>query len=145
MPNQTSRRKFFTATAASASTFMILKSGSARTYAANEKLNIAAIGVGGRGASNLRAVESENLVALCDVDSKRAAGSFKRFPDAKRFKDYRAMLSELESSVDAVIVATPDHQHFHASMAAIRLGKHVYCEKPLTHSIWEARQLTLAA
>lgn len=141
----THRRKFLKAAGASAATFMILRSGSARTYAANEKLNIAAIGAGGQAAGDIRQVDSENIIALCDVDWNRAAGSFQRYPNAKRFRDYRVMLAELASKVDAVIVATPDHHHFHASMAAIKLGKHVYCEKPLTHSVWEARTLTEAA
>ena len=145
MAPSTSRRKLLKLAATSAAAFTILKSGSARTYAANEKLNIAAIGAGGRAASDIRQVDSQNIVALCDVDWARAAASFKAYPNAKRFKDYRAMLSELESTIDAVIVATPDHHHFHASMAAIHAGKHVYCEKPLTHSIWEARELTTAA
>ena len=144
MVRQPTRRQFGRA-AGIAGAFSILKAGSARTYAANEKLNIAAIGVGGRGAADIRQVSSENIVALCDVDSKRAAGSFRAFPDARKFVDYRVMLAEMETKIDAVVVATPDHHHFSASMAAIRLGKHVYCEKPLTHSIWEARQLTLAA
>ena len=124
---------------------MILQSGSARTYAANEKLNIASIGAGGKAAGDIGEVASENIVALCDVDQNRASGSFNRFPKAKRFVDYRRMLDELDCEIDAVIVATPDHHHFHASMAAIRQGKHVYCEKPLTHSVWEARTLTEAA
>lgn len=139
------RRTFLQAAGATASTFMILKSGSARTYAANEKLNIASIGAGGRAAGDIQAVASENIVALCDVDQNRAAAMFNKFPQAKQFKDYRLMLQELEPQIDAVIVGTPDHHHFPASMAAIRLGKHVYCEKPLTHSVWEARQLTAAA
>jgi predicted dehydrogenase len=71
--------------------------------------------------------------------------AFEKYPNVKRYKDYRAMWSEIESKIDAVIVSTPDHHHFHASMVAIRLGKHVYCEKPLTHSVWEARELTKAA
>ena len=124
---------------------MILQAGSARTYAANEKLNIAGIGAGGQAAGDIRKVDSQNIVALCDVDWNRASGSLKRYPNAKRYNDYRLMLSDLESQIDAVIVATPDHHHFHASMAAIKMGKHVYCEKPLTHSIWEARELTQAA
>ncbi|WP_153556161.1 Gfo/Idh/MocA family protein [Roseimaritima sediminicola] len=139
------RRNFLQAAGAATSTFMILKSGSARTYAANEKLNIASIGAGGRAAGDIQAVASENIVALCDVDQNRAAAMFNKFPQAKRFKDYRVMLEELEPQIDAVIVGTPDHHHFPASMAAIRRGKHVYCEKPLTHSVWEARQLTEAA
>ncbi len=139
------RRNFLQAAGATASTFMILKSGSARTYAANEKLNIAAIGAGGRATADIQEVASQNIVALCDVDQNRASAMFQRFPEAKKFKDYRVMLQELEPQIDAVIVGTPDHHHFPASMAAIRLGKHVYCEKPLTHSVWEARELTAAA
>jgi hypothetical protein len=108
------------------------------------KLNIAGIGVGGQGASDLGNFTSENIVALCDVDWRHAAGTFKRFPDAKRHKDFRKMLEE-QKDIDAVIVATPDHVHALASMMAIRLGKHVYCEKPLTHSVWEARKVAEAA
>lgn len=145
MNNTPNRRSFLQTAGAAAATFTILKAGSARTYAANEKLNIASIGAGGRAAGDIQAVASQNIVALCDVDESRAAGMFNRFPNARRFKDYRVMLQEMESKIDAVIVGTPDHHHFHASMAAIRLGKHVYCEKPLTHSVWEARELTLAA
>lgn len=110
----------------------------------NEKLNIAAIGCAGQGGSDINGVASENIVALCDVDWNHAAGTFKKFPKAKQYKDFRKMLDE-EKNIDAVIVATPDHMHAFASLAAIKLGKHVYCEKPLTHSVWEARQITLAA
>ncbi|MDF1824136.1 MAG: Gfo/Idh/MocA family oxidoreductase [Verrucomicrobiales bacterium] len=125
---------------------MILQAGSARTYAANEKLNIASIGAGGRAASDISEVAAtENIVALADVDWQRSAPMLKLHSGAKRFKDYRVMLEELDSEIDAVIVATPDHHHFHASMAAIKRGKPVYCEKPLTHSVWEARELTNAA
>jgi predicted dehydrogenase len=145
MPLSDSRRNFLKVAGVSAAALTILPAGSARTYAANEKLNIACIGAGGRAGSNLRQSESQNIVALCDVDWQRAAGSFARYPNARRYKDYRVMLSELDSQIDAVIVSTPDHHHFHASMTAIRYGKHVYCEKPLTHSIWEARELTRAA
>lgn len=145
MLSPTNRRTFLRTASTSVATFTILQAGSARTYAANEKLNIAAVGAGGQAAGDIRKVDSQNIVALCDVDAQRAAGSFERYPKAKRFKDYRKMLPELESEIDAVVVATPDHHHFHASMLAIRLGKHVYCEKPLTHSMWEARELTKAA
>ena len=144
-PTRNNRRDFLKAVGSAATTFTILQAGSARTYAANEKLNIASVGAGGQAGGDIRSVDSQNIVALCDVDWERAAGSFDRYPSAKRFTDYRVMLPEMESKIDAVIVATPDHHHFHASMAAIRLGKHVYCEKPLTHSIWEARELTEAA
>ena len=144
------RRDFLKSAGSTVATFTILQAGSVRTYAANEKLNIACIGAGGRGAINIRDTATENVVALCDVDFDRVAESFAKhpglkIPSAKRYKDYRVMLAEMESKIDAVIVSTPDHSHFHASMAAIRRGKHVYCEKPLTHSIWEARELTKAA
>jgi predicted dehydrogenase len=145
MKTTSDRRRFLQTAGVTAGTFTILNASSARAFAANEKLNIASIGAGGQAASDIRSVASENIVALCDVDQNRAAGSFNKFPKAKRFKDYRVMLHEMESQIDAVIVGTPDHHHFHASMAAIELGKHVYCEKPLTHSVWEARELTLAA
>jgi predicted dehydrogenase len=110
----------------------------------NDKLNIAGIGVGGQGGGDISNVSSENIVALCDVDDARAADTFKKFPNAKRYKDFRAML-EKEKHIDAVVVATPDHTHAVAAMMAVKMGKHVYCEKPLTHTIYEARKLTEAA
>jgi predicted dehydrogenase len=106
----------------------------------SEKLNLAGIGVAGQGGSDLNQLSSENIVALCDVDWAHAAGTFQRFPDAKKFKDFRKMLDEV-TGIDAVVVATPDHVHAVASAAAMRRGKHVYCEKPLTHSVAEARKL----
>lgn len=110
----------------------------------NNKLNIAGIGIGGQGAWDLQEVSSENIVALCDVDSSYAAKTFAAYPNAKRYKDFRTML-EKEKSIDAVVVATPDHTHAIVSMAAIRHGKHVYCEKPLTRTVKEARGLAEAA
>ncbi len=139
------RRQFLRTTGTAAAAFTILRAGSARTYAANEKLNIASVGAGGQAGGDINAMASQNIVALCDVDWNHAAGSFRRYPQAKQFKDYRKMLDQMEAEIDAVIVATPDHHHFHASLAAIRRGKHVYCEKPLTHSVWEARALAEAA
>jgi len=139
------RRKFLKSSGASVAAFTILQAGSARTYAANEKLNIAAIAAGGKAVSGIAGLASENFVALADVDWARAAGTFRKYPKAPRFKDYREMLDKHGKEIDAVIISTPDHHHFHASMTAIRMGKHVYCEKPLTHSIWEARTLTEAA
>ena len=112
----------------------------------SEKLNLAAIGVGGQGASDLDALApGNNVVALCDVDERRAANTFKKFPDARRYKDFRKMFDELGKSIDGVLVATPDHFHAVAAMAAIKHGKHVYCEKPLAHSIHEVRSLMKAA
>jgi predicted dehydrogenase len=110
----------------------------------SEKVNIAGIGVAGQGASDLGNFTDQNIVALCDVDWRHAAGTFKKFPNAKQYKDYRRMLDE-QKDIDAVVVATPDHVHAFASMRALKLGKHVYCEKPLTHSVWEARQIGEAA
>ena len=112
----------------------------------SDKLNLAAIGVGGMGAADLDAIApGNNIVALCDVDTRRAGGTFKKFPEAKQFRDFRKMFDALEKDIDAVLVATPDHCHAVAAMAAIRRGKHVYCEKPLAHSIFEVRQLMRAA
>jgi predicted dehydrogenase len=110
----------------------------------SDKLHIAGIGVGGMGAANLRELESENIVALCDVDLNYAAGTIKRYPGAKVYTDYRVML-EKKKEIDAVVIATPDHTHAVITMAAIAAGKHVYTQKPLTHDAWEARQLALAA
>lgn len=110
----------------------------------SEKLNIAAIGIGGQGQSDLDGLKGHNIVALCDVDWDYAAPTFKKHPAAKRYKDFREMFDK-ENSIDAVLVATPDHIHAVASMAAIRRGKHVYCQKPLTRTVFEARQLATAA
>ncbi|MBL7038548.1 MAG: Gfo/Idh/MocA family oxidoreductase [Pirellulaceae bacterium] len=134
------RRRFLATAASSGAGLLLLGSGhSARGYQANEKLNIAVIGAGGRGGSNLREVASENIVALCDVDERRAGSSFKRYPDAKKYADYRELLDEMETQIDAVVVSTPNHVHAPASVTAMRMGKHAYCEKPLSHSIYEAR------
>jgi predicted dehydrogenase len=118
--------------------------GGAGFKAPSEKLNIAGVGVGGMGAANLRACEGENIVALCDVDAVYAAKTFKKYPQAKVHRDFRKMLEE-QKDIDAVIVATPDHTHAVVAMTAMNLGKHVYVQKPLTHSIEEARKLTEAA
>jgi predicted dehydrogenase len=111
----------------------------------SEKVNIAGIGAGGMGGADLNALSGENIVALCDVDWRHAAGSFKKWPAAKPFRDFRKMLDAVEKQIDAVVVGTPDHTHAVAAMAAIRRGKHVYCEKPLAHSVYEVRQLMKAA
>lgn len=140
------RRRFLGRSAALASFMAVPGSvlGLRGATSPNSKLNIAGIGVGGRGAGDMAELASENIVALCDVDWRQAAGSFRRWPEAKRYKDFRKMLEEVKD-LDAVMVATPDHVHAAASMAAIKLGKHVYCEKPLTHSVYEARRVGLAA
>jgi predicted dehydrogenase len=110
----------------------------------SEKLNIGVIGAGGRGVEDIAAVSSENIAALCDVDQQRAAETFRNHPHARRYRDYRVML-EREKGLDAVMIATPDHTHAVAAMAALRHGKHVYCEKPLTRTVKEARALAEAA
>jgi predicted dehydrogenase len=110
----------------------------------SEKLNIAGVGIGGMGQNNIRACESENIVALCDVDWTYSAEVFKRYPKARTWNDYRKMLDE-QKDIDAVIVATPDHTHAVVAMAAMQRGKHVYVQKPLTRSVYEARMLTEAA
>jgi predicted dehydrogenase len=110
----------------------------------NEKLDVAGIGAGGRGAADIDGVSSENIVALCDVDSNNLAAMGNRFPKARRYADYRVML-EKEKGIDGVTIGIPDHHHAPAAMMAMSLGKHVYCEKPLTHSVWEARQIAHAA
>jgi len=112
--------------------------------APSDTLNIAGIGVGGQGGGDLSRMEKENIVALCDVDWERAARTVNKFPRAKRYEDFRVMLDK-QRDIDAVVVATPDHVHAIAALTAIRLGKHVYCEKPLTHTLYEARLLTGAA
>ena len=111
----------------------------------SEKLNIAGIGVGGQGAGDLREMAGDNIVALVDVDYKKAANTFKTYPKAQLFKDYRVMLDKMGKSVDAVMIATPDHMHAPIAMAAMRAGKHVYVEKPMAHSVEEARTMTAYA
>jgi predicted dehydrogenase len=109
------------------------------------KLNIAAVGCGGKGSSDIKSVSHENIVALCDVDSRRAEKTMAAFPDAKKYADFRVMLDEMDDDIDAVTVTTPDHMHFPIAMEAIRRGKHVFVQKPLAHTVEEARIMTLAA
>ncbi len=111
---------------------------------ANEKLNIAGIGVGGQGGGDIDQLSKDgaNIVALCDVDDDHAAGTFKKFPNARRYKDFRQMLDKENKNIDAVMVATPDHCHAPAAIRAMRMGKHVYVEKPMAHTIYEARRMT---
>src|SRR5262249_53212444 len=110
----------------------------------NSKLNIAAVGVGGMGAANLKACEAENIVALCDVDRAYAAKTFALYPKATGHTDDREMLAK-QKDIDAVVIATPDHTHAMITMACLQAGKHVYCQKPLTHTVAEARAIADAA
>ena len=121
-------------------TFFIGKAGKS----ANSKLNIAAVGIGGMGKSNLSRCEEENIVALCDVDQKYAAPVFAKYPKAKQYVDFRKMLDK-QKHIDAVLIATPDHNHAVVAMAAMQAGKHVYVQKPMAHYVNEARALTEAA
>lgn len=111
----------------------------------NEKLNIAGIGAGGQPLSDMRQCQGENLVALADVDWKRAEQGFKTFEKATRYKDFRQMLDKQHKEIDAVVIGTPDHMHTHAALACMQMGKGVYVEKPLTRTPGEARFLTQAA
>jgi len=112
---------------------------------ANSRLNLGGIGAGGKGASDIENADSENIYALCDVDEVNAAGTFKKYPQAKRFKDFRVMLDKEGKNLDGVTVSTPDHMHAPAALMAMKMGKHVYCQKPLTHTVFQARQLAEVA
>ena len=111
----------------------------------NEKLSIAGIGVGGQGGWDIGNCATENIVALCDVDDRRCESTVENFPKAKRYRDFRKMLDEMGRQIDAVVVGTPDHNHAPAAAMAMRMGKHCYCEKPLTHTVFEARVLAQIA
>lgn len=138
---KTTRRQFLHYVAATGVGYWAGTSLAPRALSANDKLNVAFIGAGGQGGSNLNNIArlGENIVALCDVDEERARDAFNRFPQAKKYNDFRKMLEEMGKSIDAVVVSTPDHTHAVAAVTAMKMGKHVYCEKPLTHSVYEAR------
>jgi len=145
-----SRRTFLRTGAAAAAALTVVPSsilGKSHGYIApTDKLNIAAVGIGGMGHSNINNVKNtENLVALCDVDWKYSDGVFKELPNAKKYWDYRKMYDEIGKEIDAVIVATADHTHAIIAADAMTLGKHVYVQKPLTHSVYESRLLTKLA
>ena len=147
MKQQKTGRRGFLAASAAAGVFSIVPrhviAGSGQA-APSEKLNIAGIGIGGMGKHNLDQCAKENIVALCDVDRDYAARTFRQYPQAKTYRDYRVMLDERDD-LDAVIIATPDHTHAVIAMAAMKAGLHVYCQKPLTHDIHEAHALARAA
>lgn len=145
-----SRRSFIrNAALATAGFYIVPRQVLGRGFVApSDKLNIAGIGVGGKAEVNLPYAwnnGSDNIVALCDVDDRMAVNARKRWPNAPYYKDFRVMLEKEHKNIDAVIVTTPDHMHAPAALASMQLGKHVYCEKPLTHDIYEARILTQAA
>ena len=142
-----SRRRFLAGSAAVGVATIVPRHvlGALGEPAANEKLNIAGIGTGGMGTGDVTRVPTENIVAVCDVDASRAANAAKPFPKAKLYSDFRKMFDEMDRQIDAVMIATPDHNHAVVTMAALKRGKHVFCQKPLTHSVHEALQVAKAA
>ncbi len=146
MTRRISRRGMLeTTTAVGAGFWLGTRPSTALAKSPNEKLNVAVIGLGGQGRANLNAMKGENVVALCDVDDKRAGDAYEKFPKAKKYFDFRRMLDEMDAQIDAVVISTPDHTHFHPAMMAMRMGKHCYCEKPMAHSVWEVREMTRMA
>jgi predicted dehydrogenase len=148
MSSNLNRRDFVKRSAVFGAGLWVVGSGShLRAATANEQINLGMVGVGGRGGAHVDAAPKAGgrIVALCDVDKNTLNGAAKKQPDAKLFADFRQMLDKMGKDIDAVFVATPDHVHAPVAVAAMRLGKHVYCEKPLTHSIHEARTLTETA
>ncbi len=142
-----SRREFLGGAVAGVAAFTIVPRhvlGGAGNTPPSEKLNVACIGIGGMGGADSEQVGTESIVALCDVDWKQGEGTFKRYPNAKKYKDFREML-EKEKGIEAVTVSTPDHTHAVAAVMAIKMGKHVYCQKPLAHDLYEVRRMTEAA
>jgi len=140
------RREFLQQSALStAGLWAVTRYARADTRSPNEKLGIAVVGVSGQGNYSVANVAGETVVALCDVDENRAAEARKRFPKAKFYPDFRRMFDAQDTDIDAVCVCTPDHTHAPATMRALRAGKHVYCEKPLTHSVYEARMVARTA
>jgi len=141
MPNQSNRRQFLQTTAAAGIGFWV--AGGVRAQegnSPNERIAMASIGIGGKGSSDSGdAGRRGDMVAICDVDTGRLGGAAKRFPKAKQYTDFRKMLEEMGNSIDAVTVSTPDHTHAPAGLMAMRMGKHCFCQKPMTHSIYEAR------
>jgi predicted dehydrogenase len=147
MSRRTNRRQFLGQSALAGVGFWVAGGvQSAPSKSPNEQIHLACIGAGGKGDSDSNeAGRHGTIVALCDVDDRHLDAKAKQFPRAKRYRDFRQMLDECGKYIDAVTVSTPDHTHAVAAMMAIKMGKHVYCQKPLTHTVWEARQLREAA
>lgn len=141
MSRKSTRRKFLQQSSAAAAGFWVFGGLTPKeSRAANDKLNIASIGVGGKGSSDCEQAGSiGNMVAICDIDDNPLNNMAKRFPQAKKFHDYREMLEKMDKEIDAVTVSTPDHTHAPASVMAMKKKKAVYCQKPLTHTVYEAR------
>ena len=145
---KTTRRYFISRSLAAAGAFATarLLRGIPAGYSPGERVNVAQIGTTGKGAADLQGVSRAggNIVALCDVDARHVAAAARAYPNARRHSDFRRML-DVQKDIDAVVVTIPDHQHAFAAISAMRLGKHVYCQKPLTHDIAEARAMRAAA
>lgn len=144
----TTRRNFIKKSAIAAAGLYVFPSKviSGLGYKApSDKLNIVGVGIGGKGHPNLVGMNTENIIGLADVDWKYAANCFNDFPKAKRYKDWRKMFDELGKDIDGVMISTPDHTHAIIAANAITMNKHVYCQKPLTHSVYESRLLTRLA
>jgi predicted dehydrogenase len=144
-PRSLTRRQFVKRSVLATAVLAIPFVARRNVLGANSRLNIAGIGVGGKGASDVANVDNENIYALCDVDEVNASGAFRAYPQAKRFKDFRVMLEKEGRHIDAVTVSTPDHMHAPAALMAMKMGKHVYCQKPLTHTVHEARLMAETA
>lgn len=141
------RRTFLKTAAATAAVTIVPRiavAGSGQTPP-SEKLDLAFVGIGGRGRANLSGLQAENVVALCDVDLERGKESFAQYPKVPHFRDFRKLLDAAEKQIDGVVVSTPDHTHAVAVLAALERGKHVYCEKPLAHTVAEVRAMRAAA
>ena len=144
MSQELNRRELLLGSAA-----LALGASEARAQSANSRVNVAVIGIGGQGDFSIKELAklqpTTNFVALCDVDDVRAGKAYEKFPSAKKFYDWREMFDKMAKEIDAVVIATPDHTHFHPAHRALSLGKHVYLEKPMAHSVWEVRELTKLA
>ena len=142
MTRKTSRRTFLQQSAAAGVALPLVLSSS--VFGANDRLNIAGIGVGGKGAGDIAETSAgQNVVAICDVDQRTLDSAAMKYPDAKVYTDWRKLLEQKD--IDAVTVSTPDHMHAPIAVSAMQLGKHVYVQKPLAHTIFEARQMRLLA
>ncbi len=146
MGRRTNRRQFLHGAAATGIGFWVAGGVTSARADKSDKLRIACIGVGGKGDSDIeQAGVVGDIVAICDIDENTLNRKAAKFPKAKKYFDYREMLTEMDKGIDAVTVSGPDHMHAHASLTAMKLKKHVYCQKPLTHDVFEARQVREAA
>ena len=144
--SQADRRAFLRTASLAGAGFWVAGTSIGRdSTSPNEKLNIAVIGCGGKGEQDLEDVSGENIVALCDVDQQQAKNAFKKYSHVRKFADYRQMFDQMHGQIDAVTVSTPDHTHAPAGLMAMRLGKHLFCQKPLSHSIHESRLMRQTA